>query len=87
MGLQFHRSLETMEIWSASCDGFSFVISFESASGPGFHGRPGYLATWRPLYENRVAIKVSGSPFRTFSEAEEACDQVVEHLAALTELR
>lgn len=87
MGLQFHRSLENMEIWSASYDGFSFVISFESASGPGFHGRPGYLATWRPLYENKGAIKVTGSPFRSFSEAEEACDKVVEHLAALTELR
>jgi len=86
MDLQFHRSLANMEIWSASSDDFSFVISFESPTGPGFHGRPGYLATWRPLYQNKGAIKISGSPFPTFSEAEEACDKVVEHLAALADL-
>jgi len=38
MPLQFHRPLENMDIWSASRDGFSFVISFESPTGPGFHG-------------------------------------------------
>lgn len=73
MPLQFHRPIENMEIWSASGDGFSFVISLESPTGPGFHGRSGYLASWRPLYENNGAIKISGSPFRRLAEAEAAC--------------
>ena len=33
-----------LEIWSASARGFSFVISHESSSGPGLHGRPGFVA-------------------------------------------
>ncbi|MBR0830147.1 hypothetical protein JQ596_31925 [Bradyrhizobium manausense] len=81
MTLQFHRSLDGMELWSASRDGFSFVISFGSRTGPGFHGRPGFVASWRPLYQNKGAIKIGGSPFPTFAEAEQACDNLVEHLA------
>jgi hypothetical protein len=42
MPLQFHRAVETMEIWSAASEGCSFVISHETPSGPGFHGRAGY---------------------------------------------
>ena len=82
MPLQFHRSVDNMEIWSASSDDVSFVISFESPAGPGFHGRPGYMATWRPLYRNKAAIKISGAPFQTLAEAEGACRNMVEHLAA-----
>jgi hypothetical protein len=37
MSLQFHSSLEEMEIWSAASDGFSFVISRASRNGPGLH--------------------------------------------------
>ncbi|RXH29842.1 MULTISPECIES: hypothetical protein [Bradyrhizobium] len=81
MPLQFHRSLGEMEIWSASSAGFSFVISFGSPGGPGFHGRTGYLASWRPLYKNQAAIKIGGSPFRTLAEAEGACRSTIEHLA------
>ncbi|MDD1528206.1 hypothetical protein WI560_12480 [Bradyrhizobium sp. A11] len=81
MPLQFHRSLGDMEIWSASSDGFSFVISFGSPGGPGFHGRTGYLASWRPLYKNQAAIKIGGSPFRTLAEAEGACRTAIGHLA------
>jgi hypothetical protein len=80
MPLQFHRSLESMELWSASSDGFSFVISREMPTGPGFHGRPGYMASWRPLYQNKCAIKISGSPFQIFAEAEEACNRMLGHL-------
>lgn len=87
MPLQFHRPVENMEIWSASSDGFSFVISFGSPTGPGFHGRSGYLASWRPLYQNNCAIKITGSPFRTLAEAEGACSNMVEHLAAVDEPR
>ncbi|TYO67192.1 hypothetical protein FXV83_07770 [Bradyrhizobium hipponense] len=80
MSLQFHRAVEDMEIWSAGNDGFSFVITYESPAGPGFHGRPGYVASWRPLYQSRGAIKIGGSPFKTFAEAEEACDTMLKHL-------
>ena len=62
-----------MEIWSASSDSL-FVITHESRDGPGFHGRPGYVASWRPLYLGSGAIKIGGSPFSTFAETEEACN-------------
>jgi hypothetical protein len=69
-----------LAIWSASSGGFSFVISSESRSGPGLHGPPGFVASWRPLYLNRPAIKVGGSPFSTFAEAEKACEAFMKHL-------
>jgi hypothetical protein len=77
--MQFTR-VEGLEIWSASSDGFSFVISYESRSGPGFHGRTGFVASWRPIDQNRPAIKVAGSPFETLTEAEEACKAMLRHL-------
>ena len=61
-------------------DGFSFVISFASRSGSGFHGNPGFVASWRPIHQNRSAVKVIGSPFKTFPEAEKACEAVLGHL-------
>jgi hypothetical protein len=80
--LQFHRVLEDMKIWSADSDGYSFTISFfESFPGPGFQGRPGYVASWRPLYGGRGAIKIIGSPFKSFDEAEAACDEMLKHLS------
>jgi hypothetical protein len=81
MPLQFYRPLRDLEIWSANSHGFSFVISFGAPEGPGFHGRSGYLASWRPLHNNQVAIKIGGSPFRTLAEAEGACRDMIEHLA------
>jgi hypothetical protein len=80
MPLQFHRAVEKMEIWSATSDGYSFVISLESFAGPGFHGRPGYVASWRPLYQGIGAIKITGAPFKSFDEAEAACDAMVKIL-------
>jgi hypothetical protein len=72
--------VEDMEIWNASSDGFSFVISYESRSGPGFHGRTGFVASWRPILQNRSAIRVAGSPFETLTEAEEACTAMLGQL-------
>jgi hypothetical protein len=49
--LQFSRvvtPVEDIQIWNATSRSFSFVISYESRSGPGLHGRPGYMASWRP---------------------------------------
>lgn len=80
MPLQFHRAVEKIEIWSASSEGYSFVISHESPAGPGLHGRAGYMASWRAVYEGRSAIKIIGSPFKTFDEAEAACDTMLELL-------
>ncbi len=78
--LQFHRTLEQVEVWSAISGGFSFAISYESPTGSGFHGRAGYVASWRPLYLNSLAIKVSGSPFETFGQAEDACNALLNEL-------
>ncbi|MDE5452723.1 hypothetical protein GWE18_07530 [Bradyrhizobium sp. CSA112] len=83
MALHFSRvapAKDELEIWSASERGFSFVISNESTSGPGLHGRPGFVASWRPIDFNRPAIKIGGSPFKTFAEAENACEAMLAHL-------
>jgi hypothetical protein len=81
--LQFSRvitPIEDIQVWNAASDGFSFVISFASRSGPGFHGNPGFVASWRRIHQNRSAVKVIGSPFKTFPEAEKACEAVLGHL-------
>jgi hypothetical protein len=80
MALQFHRAIEHMEIWSASSEGFSFVISYESPTGPGFHGRTGYVASWRRAFGVSGAIKIGGSPFKMLAEAEAACNVILKHL-------
>ena len=56
------------------------MINYESRSGPGLQGNPGFLASWRPAYQNRPAIKVIGSPFKTFIAAEQACETVLGYL-------
>ena len=84
MALHFNRvgpATAELEIWSASERGFSFVISNESSSGPGLHGKPGFVASWRPINFNRTAIRVGGSPFRSFAEAEKACEDMLVHLS------
>jgi len=70
--MQF-RHVEDMEVWNASGNGFSFVISHESRDGAGFRGRTGFAASWRPLHQNSHAVTVTGSPFETLVEAENAC--------------
>jgi hypothetical protein len=83
MAMQFTRVVSPvadMEIWNASSDGFSFVISYESRDGLGFHGPPGYVASWRSLSQNTDAIRVAGSPFKAFAEAEEACKAMLGYL-------
>nr|WP_247509316.1 hypothetical protein [Bradyrhizobium sp. 157] len=83
MALHFSRIApvtEELEIWSACERDFSFVISNESRSGPGLHGQPGFVASWRPINLNRPASRVGGSPFKTFAEAEQACEAMLVHL-------
>ena len=80
MALQFYRAIEHMEVWSASRDGFSFVITHGSRAGRGFRGQPGYVASWRPLDQSRGAIKIGGSPFTTFAKAEDACNIMLKNL-------
>ena len=46
MALQFYRAIEHMEVWSASRDGFSFVITHGSRAGRGFRGQPRYVASF-----------------------------------------
>jgi len=84
MSLHFHQTVQTMDIWSANSAGISFVISFASPNGAGLRGRHGFLASWRPLYSGSCAVKVTGSPFSTFVEAEAACNTM---LSVLNEVR
>ncbi len=80
--MQFVRiiisAVEDMEIWSASKSGFSFVISYQRFRPSG--ARAGFVASWRPIYQNRCAVRVGGSPFASFTEAEEACKAVLGYL-------
>jgi len=81
--MQFSRVIvpvEDIQIWNASSNGFSFVISYESRGGTGLQGKPGFVASWRPLYQNRFAVKVIGSPFKTLTAAEQACEVMLGHL-------
>lgn len=80
MSLQFHRAVVDMDVWSASSAGFSFVITFASYNSAGFHGRPGFLASWRALYSSTGAVKVIGSPFKTLADAEDACNAMLKEL-------
>ena len=80
--MQFSRVItpvEDIQIWIASSNGFSFVISYESRSGPGLHGNPGFVVSWRPVHQNRSAIKIGGSPFNTLIEVERVCEIMLEH--------
>ena len=70
MSLQFHQAVEHLDVWLASSADISFVITFDSPTGPGFRGRQGFAASWRPLHSRTGAIKVIGSPFKTFADAE-----------------
>jgi hypothetical protein len=85
MAMEFTRVISPvadMEIWSASSDGFSFVISYGSRNGPGFRGRTGFVASWRPIHhQKKSAVKIGGSPFNTLAEAEEACEVMLSRLA------
>jgi hypothetical protein len=80
MPLQFHQAVENMDVWSANSADISFVISFASPTGAGFRGRHGFLASWRPHYSGKGAVKVGGSPFGTFVEAETACNTMLGEL-------
>jgi hypothetical protein len=80
MSLQFHQAVENMDVWSASSAEISFVITFASPAGPGFHGCRGFLASWRPLYSNKGAVEISGSPFSTLADAEKACNTMLGEL-------
>ncbi|WGS18524.1 MULTISPECIES: hypothetical protein [unclassified Bradyrhizobium] len=80
MALHFSRVLGDLEIWIASSYGYSFVISNESRTGPGLHGEPGFVASWRPDFLNKPAVEVGGSPFGTFTEAEQACNAFLSYL-------
>ena len=84
MSLQFRQAVANMEVWSASSADISFVITFASPTGPGFHGRRGFLASWRPGSSSTGAVKVIGSPFNTFSDAERACNAILRELEEAT---
>ena len=82
MSLQFHQVVEHFDVWIASSADISFVITFASPTGPGFRGRQGFVASWRPFYARTGAVKVIGSPFKSFAEAETACNNMLGILEA-----
>ena len=84
--MQFSRIItpvENIQVWNTTSDGFSFVISFASRSGPGFRGNPGFIASWRPIHQNRSAVKVNGSPFKTLPEPLRLAKQITNEKPSL----
>ena len=82
MSLHFspvNAPLRVLAMWQANTSEYWFAISHESRGG--LHGKPGFIASWRSLYNNRPAITVQGSPFATFVEAEDACEAMLMHLS------
>jgi len=89
--MKFERlpPLGPLQTWRAASDGFSFVICHEPLSlGPQHQG---YTATWksrahdiRPalpgLGGTQPANRIDGGPWRTFAEAEAACEATLRHL-------
>jgi hypothetical protein len=47
---------------------------------PGFRGRAGYVASWRRAIGGSGAVKIGGSPFKTFVDAEEASNAMLKNL-------
>jgi len=87
--MEFTRTvgpIEEMEVWNASSSAASFVISYESRSGPGFHGDTGYAVSWRPIDQSRSAVSIGGSPFETLAEAKEACNAMAAILTTVGRL-
>ena len=80
MSLQFHQAVEHLDVWIASSADISFVITFASPTGPGFRGGQGFVASWR--HARTGAVKVIGSPFKTFANAETACNDMLGILEA-----
>jgi hypothetical protein len=78
--LRFRRALDELDVWSARSDRYSFVITYGSPNGPGFHGSAGYLASWRSVHPSSFAVKIIGSPFTFFASAEEACNMMLKVL-------
>lgn len=74
MPLHFVLAVQEMELWSAISDGFSFVIVLGKAAGPGLERRTGYIASRRPLHFSAGAVRIGGSPFEIFANAEQACN-------------
>lgn len=83
MPLQFVLAVEDMELWSAISHGFSFVISRGKTAGPGLVRRTGYIASWRPLRFSSGAVRIGGSPFETFGNAEQACNAMLNVIGEL----
>src|SRR5437660_3417367 len=40
----------------------------------------GFVASWRSINLNRTAIRIGGSPFKAFAEAERACEAMLVNL-------
>jgi hypothetical protein len=73
--------VEDMEIWSASSDGFSFVISYENRSGPGFTRTPrlrGVVASDRSEQERHQDRGLALQ--NALTEAEDACEAMLRYL-------
>jgi hypothetical protein len=87
MPLQFVLAVRNMELWSAIGSDFSFVICRGKTAGPGLERRTGYIASWRPLHFNVGAVRIGGSPFETFANAEQACNAMLRLLTDSTDTK
>jgi hypothetical protein len=79
--------LPDMEVWAARSHGYSFVISLEKTQPPDPEWN-GYTASWKNTnidtrpFGKQPANRIDGGPWKTFAEAERACEQVLKQLKA-----
>ena len=78
--------LRNFRSWRAQLHGYSFVISLEMQTGPGFEDYTGYTASWKDMKYDMVPFgqqpsnRIDGGPWQTFTEAEQACKETLRAL-------
>ena len=70
---QISSPIPNFKIWNCSNGKYSFVITL---------GYKGYTASWkdRTIKVKQMANRIDGSPFKTFNEAEIACQKILKQL-------
>ena len=74
------RRASKLSRWTATTAQLSLAAADMFATPVAVHWSSRLYASWSLLYQNRTAIKVTGSPFKTFVEAENACNAIFSHL-------
>lgn len=73
--------LNEIEMCRAISSEHCFAISHEIRRQSEAYSKAAFMASWRSRYNHKPAIIVIGSPFATFAEAKQACEEMPVHLS------